>query len=145
MLIDDIRNKYKFDIFIGSLHHVYTMPIDFDRPTYSLARDKAGGSEQSLFEAYFDAQYEMLQYLKPPVVGHFDLIRLYSDQPDRNLQDWPGVWDKVIRNLEFTQGYGGLLELNSSGLRKGMSQPYPRSEICKVAPTQLFGVTTKRI
>ena len=123
---------YQIDIVVGSVHHVHTVPIDFDRPTYERARNRAGGSDQELFEAYFDAQLELLQLLTPVVVGHFDVVRLFSDDPGRNLQLWPGVWEKIMRNLRFVSDYGGVLELNSSALRKGMTEPYPKSEICKV-------------
>ncbi|KAJ4294875.1 hypothetical protein N0V88_005114 [Collariella sp. IMI 366227] len=57
------------DYFIGSLHHTLTIPIDFDQPTYSRAVSACGGSEERLFEAYFDEQYQMLQELKPKVLN----------------------------------------------------------------------------
>jgi len=129
-LIRDLQKKYHFDLFVGSVHHVHTIPIDFDRAMYEDARAKSGGSDERLFEDYFDSQYEMLQALKPPVVGHFDLIRLYSVDPETSLQQWPGVWTRIMRNLQLVADYKGLLELNSSALRKGMSEPYPKVEIC---------------
>lgn len=101
---------------------------------YAQAREVAGGTDERLFEDYFDAQLDMLQQLKPLVVGHFDLIRLKSDDPNGSLTRWPGVWAKIRRNLEFVASYGGMLELNSAALRKGMSEPYPKAEICKVDP-----------
>jgi histidinol-phosphatase (PHP family) len=109
------------------------MPIDFDTPMYHKAREIAGGSDEKIFADYFDSQYEMLTALKPPLVGHLDLIRLKSDDPDRSFRTWPAVWEKIERNLKFIAGYGGVLELNTSSLRKGMSEAYPQSEICKVS------------
>jgi len=132
-LVQNLQKKYRFDLFVGSVHHVHTIPIDFDRPMYEDARVKSGGSDEQLFEDYFDSQYEMLRALKPPVVGHFDLIRLYSKDPNGSFQHWDGVWLRVMRNLQFVADYNGLLELNSSALRKGMSEPYPKVEICKVS------------
>ena len=128
----ELLNKHDFDLFVGSVHHVHTIAIDFDKPTNHEARKVAGGTDERLFEDYFDAQYDMLQQLKPPVVGHFDLIRLYSDEPDHSMRELDGVWNKVKRNLGFIAGYGGLLELNSAALRKGMAQPYPATDICQV-------------
>jgi histidinol-phosphatase (PHP family) len=119
-IVQGIIDKYTIDFFMGSIHHTHTIPIDFDRAMYEDARAKAGGTDETLFEDYFDSQYEMLQALRPPVVGHFDLIRL---------------WDKVRRNLEFVASYGGRLELNSSGLRKGLAEPYPCLPICQVCHT----------
>ena len=74
----------------------------------------------------------MLKALRPPVVGHFDLIRLKSNDFNGSFKQYEGVWQRVLRNLDFIAGYGGVLELNSAALRKGMSEPYPKAEICKV-------------
>ncbi|KAL1988606.1 hypothetical protein VTN96DRAFT_9001 [Rasamsonia emersonii] len=130
-LIQQSLSRFPFEFFVGSVHHVHTIPIDYDGPMYAQAREVAGGTDERLFEDYFDAQLDMLQQLKPLVVGHFDLIRLKSDDPNGSLTRWPGVWAKIRRNLEFVASYGGMLELNSAALRKGMSEPYPKAEICK--------------
>ncbi len=131
-IINGLFDKYDFDLFMGSIHHTLTIPIDFGQSKYEEAREKAGGSDEKLFAAFFDEQYDMLQALKPPIVGHFDLIRLLSDDSERSFTQFPGVWEKMLRNLKFIASYGGMLELNSSALRKGMSEPYPKGEVCKV-------------
>jgi len=130
-LIQTLLGKHTFDFFVGSVHHVHTIPIDFDRPKYEDARIKAGGTDERLFEDYFDSQYSMLRAIRPPVVGHFDLIRLLSDEREEGFKRWDGVWKRIQRNLEYVVWYGGVLELNSSALRKGMSEPYPCLEICE--------------
>jgi len=134
-LVQGILDKYAFDFFVGSVHHVHTVPIDFDRAMYEKAREAAGGTDERLFEDYFDSQLEMLQALRPPVVGHFDLIRLLSDYRDADFKEMPGVWHKIQRNLEFVASYNGRLELNSAGLRKGLTEPYPCLPICQVCHT----------
>jgi histidinol-phosphatase (PHP family) len=122
------------DLFVGSVHHVHRIPIDYDHEMYNHAKEVAGGADdERLFCDYFDAQAEMLRALKPPVVGHFDLIRLKSAQPDGSLKRWPKVWKKVERNLEIVKEYGGVLEVNSSGLRKGLKEAYPMGEVCEVS------------
>jgi histidinol-phosphatase (PHP family) len=131
-IIRDLLGRYKFDVFVGSIHHVHTKPIDYDDETYHEARRLSGGSDQDIFEAYYDQQLDMLKALTPPIVGHFDLIRLKSDDPERDWTSMPAVWAKIVRNLDFIASYGGILELNSSAIRKGMSEPYPKAEICKV-------------
>ena len=134
-----VLDKYELDLFVGSVHHVYTIPIDFDTALYHKARSMVDDSDERIFEQYFDDQLAMLKALKPPVVGHFDLIRLKSDDAERNLRQWEGVWSKLMRNLKFIAEYGGVLELNSSSLRKGMSQAYPQVEICKVSRRLIGG------
>ncbi|CUS10819.1 unnamed protein product [Tuber aestivum] len=129
-LVRNLQEVYKFDFFVGSVHHVNTIPIDFDRPMYLRALESVGGEENRLFEAYFDAQYEMLTQLKPAVVGHWDLIRLFSENPAKPLVEYgSGVWDRVVRNVDFVLSYSGLTELNSASFRKGWDEPYPRRDL----------------
>lgn len=130
-LIQRSLDRLPFEFFIGSVHHMHTIPIDYDRPMYERAREAAGGTDERLFEDYFDAQLDMLQKLRPPVIGHLDLIRLKSDDPNASFRGWPGVWARILRNLDYIAEYGGLVELNSAALRKGMDEPYPKGEICR--------------
>lgn len=132
-IIHGLLDRYHFDLFVGSVHHMHTIPIDFDHELYAKAREAAGGTDEKLFRDYFDSQFDMLKALQPPVVGHFDLIRLKSDDPERSFQDFPEVWRKICRNLQFIVEYGGVVELNSASIRKGMSEPYPKREICQVS------------
>jgi histidinol-phosphatase (PHP family) len=132
-LIETSLSRLPFELFVGSVHHVHTIPIDYDASMYHQAREIAGGTDERLFEDYFDSQLDMLQKLKPPVVGHFDLIRLKSDDPNESFAKYPKVWEKIQRNLRVVAEYGGMLELNSAALRKGMTEPYPKAEICKVS------------
>ena len=131
--IENLQQKYRFDILVGSVHHVHTIPIDYDHELYMKACERSGGSEEKLAEDYFDSHYEMLQALKPPIVGHIDLIRLKSSEPNASLRRWDRVWQKVLRNLDYIAGYGGIIELNSAAVRKGLNAPYPEAEICKVS------------
>lgn len=132
-LIRTLQSKSDFDMFVGSLHHVHTIPIDFSREMYEQARQAAGGTDERLFEDYFDAQLDMLQALKPPVVGHLDLVRLLSDDPNVELRSMDGVWKKVLRNLQFVAQYGGLQEINTAAWRKGLWDPFPQADICRVS------------
>jgi histidinol-phosphatase (PHP family) len=124
--IRSLASDPRVDYFIGSLHHVHTVPIDYSPELYAKAVQAAGGSEEQLYEAYYDAQFDMLTELKPLVVGHFDLVRLMSAEPGRDVKStWPHVWEKMKRNLAVVVAYGGWLECNSSALRKGLAEPYP--------------------
>ncbi|KAI9655447.1 MAG: histidinolphosphatase [Alyxoria varia] len=125
-----------FDFFVASVHHVRGHPIDFDQPSYDSARSECGGTDDHLFNAYFHDQHDMIRSLCPGrvhVIGHFDLIRLYSSSPDRDLREMQdtGVWQRVERNLQATMENGGVLEVNSSALRKGLKEPYPGLSVCE--------------
>lgn len=125
------------DYFIGSLHHAAGgVPIDFDRSHYlrAMAAATPRGDEEGLQANYYDEQLVMLEMLRPRVVGHFDLIRLLSEDPGRDVSVWSPhvVWSRARRNLEFVAGYGGWLECNTSALRKGLEEPYPSRPIAEV-------------
>lgn len=141
--VEDLLQKYQFDLFVGSVHHVHAIPIDYDHKLYTKACEISGGSEEKLAEDYFDSHYQMLQALKPPIVGHFDLIRLKSSEPNASFTRWRRVWQKILRNLDYVAGYGGIIELNSAAVRKGLNAPYPEAEICKVS--WAYGVTSRSI
>lgn len=130
--IQDLLIKYPMDVLVGSVHHVHSIPIDYSKEMYEQALTTCDGSTERLYEAYFDAQYDMLRALKPPIVGHFDLIRLYSNFPDASLKTFPTVWSKISRNVAFVVDYQGIFEINSAALRKGLQEPYPSVEVCQV-------------
>lgn len=149
------------DLLVGSVHHVLGHPIDLDAVSYARARAAAGGSDEALFTAYYDAQADMLRTLRPPVVAHFDLVRLLSEEPNACVQErFSGgkgeegegaggggggdgattdgrdggdgsVWRRILRNIDMVVQYGGLFELNSAALRKGLHEPYPQAAIAR--------------
>ncbi|KAK7750806.1 hypothetical protein SLS62_007205 [Diatrype stigma] len=130
-LIESLSSHPSIDYFIGSLHHVKGVPIDYDAAYYRKALEAAGSTEEEMYERYYDEQFEMLQALRPRIVGHFDLIRLLSSNPGFDVREWKGVWERIMRNLEFVASYEGWLECNSSALRKGLQEPYPCRIIAK--------------
>ncbi|MCJ1284493.1 histidinolphosphatase [Xylographa opegraphella] len=130
-LIGNLIEKYSFDTLIGSVHHVHGIPTDFDRETYERARAVSGGTDEMLYADYYDAQLKMLEAVKPPIVGHFDVIRLLSDDPNASMKKHDVVWNRIFRNLSFISSYGGMLEINTAALRKGMDEPYPQGEVCQ--------------
>jgi histidinol-phosphatase (PHP family) len=130
-----IRNqKGRIQYIVGSLHHVLETPIDFDKPAYDNAVITSGSVPPNLsqfLENYFESQYRMLQTLKPQVVGHFDLCRLYT--PEIRLDEYKSVWELVKRNISFIISYGGLFEVNAASFRKGWETAYPGIEVLKVS------------
>lgn len=120
-----VLKKFKFDMFVGSVHHVDEIPIDFDRELWNKAATNVGGVG-ALYGKYFDLQYEMIKELKPTVIGHFDLIRLMS--PEYDLRGSPN-WDKVVRNIKLGVANGCMFEINTAAIRKGWSTPYPQRDV----------------
>lgn len=110
------------DYVLGSLHHVDDHMFDYDEDHYQKAAAALGGND-SLYLRYFDLQYEMLTTLRPAVVGHFDLIRIF-DPAYRHRLEKPAIWERILRNLAFIRSAGLRLDLNMRALYKGASEPY---------------------
>ncbi|KAI7900302.1 Polymerase/histidinol phosphatase-like protein [Cokeromyces recurvatus] len=124
--IKEIRETYKLDYVVGSLHHVNSIPIDYSPELYHKAL--GDGDMKSFYIRYFDEQFAMLQAVQPEIVGHFDLIRIFADKDDTTIVD-PKVWKCVVRNLDYVIAYGGLFEINSRAWKKGLHDAYPQRNI----------------
>lgn len=134
--ISELRHQHSIDYVVGSLHHVKGTPIDFSTELYEKALEQHSNGLYSLFEAYFDEQYQMLQAVRPEVVGHFDLIRIFRTESNAGIND--KVWEKIVRNVEYVISYGGLFEINSRAWKKGLRDAYPQRDIFKVYLSALF-------
>ena len=132
-LVKTLQEEYEFDYCVGSIHHVLGIPIDYNFELWAKARDACGSSDESLFAQYFEEQYELFSHIKPLVIGHFDVIRLWAPDKMVQLRQWPSVWEKVLRNIDLVINYGGLFEVNSAAFRKGFDEAYPTSEILQVS------------
>jgi histidinol-phosphatase (PHP family) len=119
------------DYLLGGVHHVDDIPIDFDEATYGRAVQSAGGID-NLYCRYFDQQYAMIQRLKPAVVAHFDLIRLF-DRDYRKRLEVPEVRRRITRNLQQIAGQDLILDFNVAALRKGAAEPYLSRNILQQA------------
>lgn len=126
-----LRERHALDYVVGSVHHVRGVCFDFSRESYGQAVSLCGGLS-AMYADYFDAQLEMMQALKPEVVGHLDLIRLHDpDYP--SMLAMPEVWARVVRNLEWIRESGAVLDVNARALLKGQPEPYVCRPIMEAA------------
>lgn len=130
-LAADLIREFRPDYVVGSVHHVDDVGIDLSPEAYRQAAESAGGLD-ALYVRYFDLQYEMLKALRPPVVGHFDLIRIFDPAYLDRLRR-PAVWDRVCRNLRLMQRERMILDFNVRALSKGASEPYVSRPILRQA------------
>ncbi|OMJ23342.1 putative histidinol-phosphatase [Smittium culicis] len=125
----DIFDKFSCEYIVGSLHHVKGIPIDFDLPTYQSALENCNNDVEELSFNYYKEQYDMINSLRPNIIGHFDLIRLFSDEPhilsERCL-------DIVTKSIKLAISYGALFEVNSRSLKKNLKYPYPFPDILQI-------------
>ncbi|EGD74673.1 histidinol-phosphatase [Salpingoeca rosetta] len=119
-----LMQKYSLSYCVGSVHHVNGVPIDFDEPTIARV-EKQLGSTEALFVRYFELVKEMIEGIKPAVVGHFDLIRLLRPQQpltERILAAADAAINAAVK-------HNCLFEINTAALRKGLQGPYPHADL----------------
>lgn len=119
------------DYIVGSVHFVDDINFDYSPEMYHRAAVKAGGIDR-LYLRYFDQQYEMISLLRPAVVGHFDLIRIF-DPAYRQRFEHPEINKKIRRNLELIRDLDLILDFNLRALAKGADEPYLTESILRLA------------
>ncbi|BCL62272.1 hypothetical protein DGMP_29650 [Desulfomarina profundi] len=124
-------NKVQPDYIVGSVHFVEDVGFDYSKNEYIKAIEKTGNPD-ALYCRYFDLQFEMISLLKPAVVGHFDLIRLFDDNYRKRLSK-PAIQKRIRRNLQLIKKLGLILDLNLRSLAKGACEPYPSTAILDAA------------
>ena len=129
--VQDLQQEFKPDYIVGSVHHVDDISIDTSFKLYEKAVENSGGIE-GLYCSYFDQQYQMIQALRPSVVGHFDLIRLFDKDYRKRLEE-PKIKERIERNLNAIAQFDLTLDFNLRAITKGQPEPYLAPSILKAA------------
>jgi histidinol-phosphatase (PHP family) len=119
---EELIRKEKPDCIVGSVHHVNDVDIDSNEQTYIEAAKKSGSLDK-LYLDYFDLQFKMMQRLKPSVIGHFDLVRIYDPEYKERIKN-PTIFDRVERNLDYILSNDMVLDYNLKGFLKNAKEPY---------------------
>jgi len=82
--IKNLIRRFKPDYLVGSVHHVDDVCFDYCKEDYDRMVSLCG-SHEALYQRYFDLQQDMILTLKPFVVGHFDLIRIFDPDYEKRL------------------------------------------------------------
>ncbi len=130
-LAENLIRTFKPDYIVGSVHHVGDIPFDYSREYYAAAV-KRSGSIENLYKRYFDRQFEMIERLKPEVVGHFDLIRIFDPDYKKRVKQ-KEIHGKIQRNLKLIQKYGLIMDYNLRPLARGEQEAYPTKSILNAA------------
>lgn len=128
-----LQLKYPFDLWLGSVHHLLGLPIDMSEEIWVQILHKLDNDVERVLDLYFEMQYKNTKALKPPIIAHFDLIRLFAPKgliPD-DLKTMPKVWEKIKRNVQYIKEIGAMVEINTAAIRKGWKTPYPQPDIAQ--------------
>ena len=137
----DIMRRYRsdmgFDYMVGSVHFVGEIIIDFGHEDFERALNWAGGLEP-LAARYYEAVAQMVEALRPEVVGHLDLIRKNGRNYGR--VDTPAIRRSAREALEVIRCHNCILDLNTAGYRKNLGCPYPEPWLLRQAHEMGIGV-----
>ncbi|MDA0351692.1 MAG: histidinol-phosphatase [Chloroflexi bacterium] len=120
--MQELRQRHGFDYAVGSVHHVEELPIDVSPALFDEAAARCGGLE-GLLVRYYQRVTEMVIALRPEVVAHFDLPRLFAEGDPAHAAAGPRT--AASEALRVIADQGALLEVNTAGFRKGLRGAYP--------------------
>ena len=111
------------DYLIGSVH--YLNEWGFDNPEF--IGEYNGADLDDLWRRYF-RNWQMAESNLFQIVGHFDLMKVFKFFPEKYK-----VEDLAIDTLRKIKKSGMVLEINGSGYRKPIGEPYPSIKIIEMA------------
>lgn len=133
-----LLNTFQPDYIVGSVHFVNDMGFDYSQEQYDKTVEALGGIEP-LYCEYFDLQFAMIKLLKPAVVGHFDLIRIFDPGYKKRIL-LPEIMDRIRRNLQLIADLDLIMDFNLRSLLKGADEPYISRVILEMALKQGISV-----
>lgn len=117
-------NAYDFDFIIGSSH--LCNGRDPSRPDFYIGR-----SEEDAYWEYFDSVLENIRTFSDfDVYGHLDYVVRYGPNSDTkySYEKYQDILDRIL-SLLIEKGKG--IEINTSGLKRGMRDLHPCKDIIK--------------
>lgn len=121
--LDSLLATYPFDFVIGSTHVVDELD-PYCQEYWNLPGDR-------LLRYFEDVRTNVAEHAGFDSLGHLDyIIRYLPDSvslvKDYAVRNYMDLIEETLRTLIFR---GQALEVNTAGLRKGLSFPHPKSEI----------------
>lgn len=121
--MDALLTEHSYDFVIGSTH-----VVDELDPYYQEYWDLPGDRLLRYFE---DIRTNVTEHTNFDALGHLDYIVRYlpntvSLVKDYNVRNYMDLIEETLRTLISR---GQALEVNTAGLRKGLSFPHPKEEI----------------
>lgn len=122
--LDKLLKRYSFDFVIGSSHFVDGIDPYF--PKFFQGR-----TEQEAYEQYFKVTLNRVQHMDCfDSFGHLDYVVRYGPNQNREY-NWNHYMDFIDPILKTLIEKGRGLECNTGGLKYGLGQPNPSTDILK--------------
>jgi histidinol-phosphatase (PHP family) len=122
--VRELRGKYPWDYFIGSVHYI-SESWDIDNPAkISQWKDR---NAFEVWSAYFDRLGMAAQSGLFEIIGHADLCKKFCFYPK---EDCTPLYEKF---LQTARAADVAIEINTAGLRKDCKEMYPNQIIMNKA------------
>jgi histidinol-phosphatase (PHP family) len=131
------RQHPEFDYVVGSVHHLDGASIDMHPKVTAKVAREVGGKE-ALERLYFEQVAEMVEQLRPEIVGHLDLIRKFDGDGASFAAD---TWKHIEGALEAIRSAGAILDVNAAPVRRKLGPVYPLPPLLKRAREMEIPVT----
>lgn len=125
-----LRTGHNLQYCVGSVHYVRGHIIDYT-PESRARAVAACGDEEAFAITYYGTVTEMIEKLKPEVLGHLDLVCKGALDPRAVESD--AVRAKAFGALDAAAACGCIIDVNTAGYRKGLGRPYPAPWIVTAA------------
>ena len=121
--VNALLNTWSFDIVIGSVHWIDSL-AGWERPFFQQGIADA-------YRRYFEETLIMVDQAQYDVLGHLDLVRRDSWALFQQVLSLSNYRDIILQILKRLIERGKGLEVNTSSLRKGMSETLPNLEVLR--------------
>eukprot|EP00759_Apiculatamorpha_spiralis_P004077 PhF_6_TR12302/c0_g1_i2/m.19539/K04486/E3.1.3.15B; histidinol-phosphatase (PHP family) len=88
--VHELNRKYNLDMMVGSVHHCGAIPLDMSSELMDKAVELYGGEHGAILQ-YLKQQHDLIASVRPPVIGHFDVVRRLRDH--MTFHDNREVWE----------------------------------------------------
>lgn len=125
--IMDFVDMKPYDYIIGSIHRLQGFTVSGPHGLgFFMGKD-----ELTAYNLYFEELEKMVEMNYFDIIGHFDVIKRYGKNYYGNFI--PEKYREIIeRILKKAVQNDMVLELNSSGYRQGLDEPYPNLAIVEM-------------
>jgi len=116
-------SAYRFDYLIGSVHMIDTWGFDYNQ------KEWVGKDVDAVYETYYDFMEEMVATRLFDIVGHLDLVKVFSPfHPPK--RDHTGRARDLLRSIKKL---GLTVEINTGALRKPVGELSPSPDLIREA------------
>lgn len=118
---EQLMAEEEFDFIICSMHTTDKKSLHYKE----IFEDR---TVEDAFKLYYDEYLTCIQNFKNfNVLGHVDLVKRYTNEPSKNL-----FHDELTSIFKELIPYGKGIELNTSGVRYGLSHALPSEDVLKL-------------